>query len=78
MMEDDGNMVDLLDIKTFNGYNDIIFHVYNSPKNVDTVQMIRKNYKDGNEDGSVKEWLIKLWNNIKPHIRGVFCLWDDG
>ena len=60
MMEDDGNMVDLLDIKTFNGYNDIIFHVYNSPKNVDTVQMIRKNYKDGNEDGSVKEWLIKL------------------
>jgi hypothetical protein len=54
-MEDDGNLLDLMVIKTFNGYNDIIVHIYNSKTRVDTVQMIRKNYKDGKEDGSVKE-----------------------
>ena len=57
IMEDDGNLLDLMVIKTFNGYNDIISHVYNSPTWVDTVQMIRKNYKDGKEDG------LETWYN---------------
>jgi len=33
--------------------------------------------KEWSEDGTVKKRLIKLYNYIKPHIRGVFCLWDD-
>ena len=30
----------------------------------------------GKEDGTAEIELLFI--DIKPHIRGVFCLWDDG